>query len=82
MLVRDAIIHTRVVRPGMPVRDVFDECGRVHVQALPFVDSDGKLTFRVTLKFGRKIACLPRLLTLTLFSEISACAQCAFRQRP
>ena len=65
MLVRDAIIHTRVVRPGMAVRDVFDECGRVHVQALPFVDKDGRLTGRVTLKNVMKIACLPEHMVHT-----------------
>ena len=75
MLVRDAIIHTRVVRPGMPVRDVFDECGRVHVQSLPFVDMDGRLTGRVTLKNVMKIACLPEHMvhTATLLGSFLSC---------
>lgn len=59
MLVRDTIIPTKVVRPGMPVREVFAECGRAHVQALPYVDESGKLTGRITLKRVMKLGCLP-----------------------
>ncbi|MGB5251821.1 MAG: CBS domain-containing protein [Sedimenticolaceae bacterium] len=59
MLVRDTIIPTKVVRPGMSVRDVFAECGRAHVQALPFVDATGELTGRVTLKHVMEMGCLP-----------------------
>jgi len=59
MLVRDTIIPTKVVTPGMPVRDVFAECGRAHVQALPCVDGTGKLTGRITLKRVMKLGCLP-----------------------
>lgn len=43
----------------MLVRDVFAECGRAHVQALPFVDGAGRLAGRVTLKNVMKFGCLP-----------------------
>lgn len=59
MLVKDTLIKTRVVRTGMLVRDVFAECGRAHVQALPFIDAGGRITGRVTLKNIMKFACLP-----------------------
>ena len=59
MLVKDTLIQTKVVRAGMLVRDVFAECGRAHVQALPFVDASGRITGRVTLKNIMKFACLP-----------------------
>ena len=49
MLVRNNIIRTKVTRPGMLVCDVYAECGRAHVQALPFVDETGKLSGRVTV---------------------------------
>jgi len=62
MLVKDTIIHTGVVRAGMLVRDVFAECGRSHVQALPFVDGSGRITGRVTLKNIMKFACLPEYM--------------------
>jgi predicted transcriptional regulator len=65
MLVRDSIILTAVIGPGTPVREVFAECGRVHVQALPFVDRAGKLAGRVTLKNIMKVACLPPHLVET-----------------
>ena len=59
MLVKDTLIRTKVVRAGMLVRDVFAECGRAHVQALPFVDARGRITGRVTLKNIMKFSCLP-----------------------
>jgi len=59
MLVEHGIIRTKVARPGMLLSDVFTECGRTHVQALPFVDEAGRLSGRVTLKNVMKIACLP-----------------------
>lgn len=62
MLVKDAIIHTKVVRTGMFVRDVFAECGRTHVQALPFVDEAGVISGRVTLKNIMKVSCLPEYM--------------------
>ncbi len=62
MLVRDTLIPTKVVTPRMPVRDVFAECGRAHVQALPCVDETGKLTGRITLKRVMEMGCLPEHL--------------------
>jgi len=59
MLVKNSIIRTKVTRPGMLVCDVYAECGRAHVQALPFVDETGKLSGRVTLKNIMELACLP-----------------------
>jgi CBS domain-containing protein len=59
MLVEDCVIQTGIVSPGMLVRDVFAECGRLHVQALPFVDAQGRIAGRVTLKNIMKFACLP-----------------------
>jgi hypothetical protein len=40
------LIPTIAVRPGMRVREVFVECGRTQVQALPYVDQDGRLVGR------------------------------------
>ena len=59
MLVENSIIPTRVTTPGMLVCDVFAECGRARVQALPFVDETGRLCGRVTLKNIMRQACLP-----------------------
>jgi CBS-domain-containing membrane protein len=59
MLVSNCIVETKVVTAGMLVRDVFAECGKKHVQALPFVDHNGKITGRVTLKNIMKFSCLP-----------------------
>lgn len=59
MLVKDAMIPTKVVTPGTLVRDFFRECGRAHVQALPFADDSGQLAGRITLKYVMKFGCLP-----------------------
>lgn len=59
MLVKDGMIHTQAITAGTLVRDVFAECGRAHVQALPFVDESGRIRGRVTLKNIMKFACLP-----------------------
>lgn len=62
MLVKDTIIHTKVVRTGMLACDVFAECGRTHVQALPFMDEAGRISGRVTLKNIMKVSCLPEYM--------------------
>ncbi len=62
MLVKNCIIETGVVRSGMLVRDVFAECGRTHVQALPVLNNEGKITGRVTLKSIMKFSCLPEYM--------------------
>ncbi|MES9834473.1 MAG: CBS domain-containing protein [Candidatus Thiodiazotropha sp. DIVDIV] len=59
MLVSDVLIRTKVVKNGMLVRDVFAECGRAHVQSLPFIDGHGKISGRVTLKNIMEFSCLP-----------------------
>jgi CBS-domain-containing membrane protein len=59
MLVSDCIIETGVVTSGMLVREVFAECGRLHVHALPFAEPGGRITGRVTLKNVMKFSCLP-----------------------
>ncbi|MBL3529024.1 MAG: CBS domain-containing protein [gamma proteobacterium endosymbiont of Lamellibrachia anaximandri] len=62
MLVKDCIIETGVIRSGMLVREVFSECGRTHVQALPCVNEKGKITGRLTLKNIMKFSCLPEYM--------------------
>lgn len=75
MLVKDNYIQTGVVRAGMVVREVFAECGRARVQALPFVDDAGRITGRVTLKNIMKFSCLPEYMveTSALLGEFMAC---------
>jgi CBS domain-containing protein len=59
MDMESVLIPTIVVRPGMRVREVFVECGRAQVQALPYVDQDGRLAGRITLKNVLRVSCLP-----------------------
>lgn len=69
------LIGTKTVRAGMLVRDVFEECGRTHVQALPFCDAQGKVTGRVTLKNIMKYSCLPEYM-VELASLLSSNLTC------
>ncbi|MCU7917797.1 MAG: CBS domain-containing protein [Candidatus Thiodiazotropha sp. (ex Dulcina madagascariensis)] len=56
------LIETECASPGMMVRDVFLECGRAKVHALPYRDEKGRLCGRVTLKNIMKLACLPEYM--------------------
>jgi len=59
MDIQSVLIPTMVIRPGMYVRDVFTECGRLNIHALPFGNKEGILSGRVTLKNIMKFSCLP-----------------------
>ena len=62
MRVQDISLATGVARTGMLVRDVFLECVKHHVQALPFCDEADRVTGRVTLKNIMKYSCLPEYM--------------------
>ena len=53
------LIKTITIQPGMSVRDVFTECGKLHIHALPYMDQDGVISGRLTLKNIMKFSCLP-----------------------
>ncbi len=53
---------TGIIQPGMVVRDLFLECGRAQVQALPYQDAKGRLCGRITLKNVLRVSCLPEYM--------------------
>jgi len=59
MKLKQVLIPTKVASEGMTVREVFIECGRVNIPALPFCTRSGRITGRITLKNILKISCLP-----------------------
>jgi len=59
MTVRSVMVETQIARPGMTVRELFEECGRAQVQALPFAEDGSRITGRVTLKNILRVSCLP-----------------------
>ena len=59
MKLKRILIPTKVAHQGMTVREVFTECGRANIPALPFCTKSGRITGRVTLKNILKISCLP-----------------------
>ena len=56
------LIPTIVARSDMTVREVFAECIRAHIPALPFSDDKEQITGRVTLKNILKTSCLPEYM--------------------
>lgn len=62
MYVEKVLIPTRVARPGMTVREVFEECSRANSPGLPFCAENGLISGRVTLKHILKKSCLPDYL--------------------
>jgi len=59
MKLKQILIPTRVASHGMTVREVFTECGKANIPALPFCTKSGRIAGRVTLKNILKISCLP-----------------------
>ena len=59
MKLKQILIPTRVANAGMLVREVFMECGRANIPALPFCTKSGRIAGRVTLKNIMKLSCLP-----------------------
>ena len=62
MDIQSVLLPTRIIRRGMIVRDVFLECGRSHVQALPYGEENGRIHGRVTLKHILLASCLPEYM--------------------
>ncbi len=59
MNIQKVLIPTKVIRPGMHIHEVFNECGKYHIQALPFCNDEGEISGRLTLKNIMKFSCLP-----------------------
>ena len=59
MKLKQILIPTRVANAGTMVREVFMECGRANIPALPFCTKSGRIAGRITLKNILKISCLP-----------------------
>lgn len=62
MKLENILIPTGIATPGMLVRDVFTECVRAQVPAIPFRDDKGELTGRVSVRNTLKKSCLPEYL--------------------
>lgn len=59
MDIQNVLIPTIIIHPGMYVRDLFKECGKLHIHALPYCDEKGNLSGTLTLKNIMKFSCLP-----------------------
>ena len=61
----------------MTVREVFTECGRANLPALPFCTRSGRITGRVTLKNILKTSCLPEYMIVSarILGEEMSCME-------
>lgn len=62
MKLKQILITTKVASPGMMVRELFEECGKANIPALPFCTKSGRIRGRVTLKNILKVSCLPEYM--------------------
>jgi CBS domain containing-hemolysin-like protein len=62
MKLKQILIPTKVANSGMTVREVFAECCKAHIPALPFCTKSGRIAGRVTLKNIMKLSCLPEYI--------------------
>ncbi len=57
------IIHlikpTGIARPGMSIREVFHICVEADVPGVPFVDSQGVITGKISIRHVLKRTCIP-----------------------
>ncbi|MGB5440853.1 MAG: CBS domain-containing protein [Gammaproteobacteria bacterium] len=59
MRLKTILTPTKVATAGMSVRELFLECSRANIPALPFCTKSGRIKGRVTLKNILKISLLP-----------------------
>ena len=59
MKIKHISIPTRVARPGMTVGDVLQECVNKDVPGIPFVDAEGNLSGRFSVRHLFLLCCIP-----------------------
>ena len=59
MKLKQILTPTKTATAGMTVREVFLECSRANIPALPYCTKSGRIAGRVTLKNILKISLLP-----------------------
>lgn len=65
MKLEQILITTKAATSGMRVREVFAECSRANIPALPFCTKTGRIRGRITLKNILKMSCIPEYLVET-----------------
>ena len=59
MKLRNLAVRTRMIRAGMTLRDVFEECIGRSVPGLPFADASGTIVGRISIRDVFKRTCIP-----------------------
>ena len=62
MKIENVLIPTAVATPDMLIRDVFSECVRAQVPAIPYRDENGELVGRVSLMDTLRKSCIPEFM--------------------
>ena len=59
MRLKHISIPTKVARPGMLIGEVMRECVEKDVPGIPFIDADGKLSSRFSVRHLFLLCCIP-----------------------
>ncbi|MBT4837896.1 MAG: CBS domain-containing protein [Methylococcales bacterium] len=59
MNLKNILIPSGVARPGMLIKDAFSLCVKHNVPGLPYIDAQGKLAGRVSIRHIFKVNCIP-----------------------
>jgi len=62
MKLADILVPTCTAHSGMTVAEIFTECLSCHVPGLPFIDEQGQLTGKISIRNILKHTCLPDYL--------------------
>jgi len=62
MELTDILVPTCTAHSGMTVAEIFTECLSCHVPGLPFLDEQGQLTGKISIRNILKHTCLPDYL--------------------
>lgn len=59
MKIKHVSIPTKVARPGMSVGEVMLECVNKQVPGIPYVDQDGQISGRFSVRHMFRVCCIP-----------------------
>lgn len=66
MKLDNILIKTGVAKSSMLVREAFKECVRYNVPGLPYLDGQGKLIGRISIRHILKVNCIPDYMVVNV----------------
>ena len=84
MELKNVMTATGVARPGMTVREGFRECLRCAVPGIPYVDENGRVVGRLSIRETLRRACIPDVMVryADLLGETPGCLVASTEHAP